>query len=37
LNGAQKVTFDVNNLAKGSYVVTVSSNGMTSTKNVVIK
>ncbi len=37
LNGSQYVSFDVSNLAKGSYVVNVSSNGVKSIKNIVIK
>lgn len=37
LNGAQTVEFAVSDLAKGSYIVTVSTNGLTRTQNVVIK
>jgi hypothetical protein len=36
-NGSQTVSFSTENIAKGSYIVTVSSNGTTTTKNVVIK
>lgn len=37
LNGSQSITLPVNNLAKGSYIVTISSNGLSTSKNVVIK
>jgi hypothetical protein len=37
LNGAQSIAFPVSNLAKGSYIVTISSNGVSTSKNVVIK
>lgn len=37
LNGAQSIAFPVSNLAKGSYIVTISTNGVTTSKNVVIK
>jgi hypothetical protein len=37
LNGAQTVEFPVSDLAKGSYIVTVTTNGLTKTQNVVIK
>ena len=37
LNGAQTVEFQVSDLAKGSYIVTVTTNGLTKTQNVVIK
>jgi hypothetical protein len=37
LNGTSTVTFPVADMAKGSYIVTVVSNGITTTKNVVIK
>lgn len=37
LNGVSTVTFPVADMAKGSYIVTVVSNGITTTKNVVIK
>ena len=35
--GTQTATFSTENVAKGSYIVTVTVNGMTTTKNVVIK
>ena len=37
LNGTQLVSFATANIASGSYIVTVSSNGTKTTKNVVIK
>lgn len=37
LNGTQVITFSTSTVAKGSYVVSITSNGMTSTKSVVIK
>jgi hypothetical protein len=37
LNGTQVVSFSTSTVAKGSYVVSITSNGMTSTKSVVIK
>lgn len=37
LNGSQSIALPVNNLAKGSYIVTISSNGLSTSKNVVIK
>jgi hypothetical protein len=37
LNGTQVVSFSTSTIAKGSYVVSITSNGMTSTKSVVIK
>jgi cold shock CspA family protein len=37
LSGAQTVEFEVSDLAKGSYIVTVTTNGLTKTQNVVIK
>lgn len=37
LNGTQVITFPTSTVAKGSYVVSITSNGMTSTKSVVIK
>lgn len=37
LNGAQTIAFPVSNLAKGSYIVTITSNGVSTSKNVVIK
>jgi hypothetical protein len=37
LNGSQSIALPVNNLAKGSYIVTISSNGVSTSKNVVIK
>ncbi len=36
-NGTQTIVFATDNVAKGSYIVTVRSNGATTTKNVVIK
>lgn len=37
VNGAQLATFSTENMAKGSYIVSISSNGFTSTKNVVVR
>jgi hypothetical protein len=37
LNGAQSIALPVSNLAKGSYIVTITSNGVSTSKNVVIK
>lgn len=37
LNGTQVISIPTTNVAKGSYVVSITSNGMTSTKSVVIK
>jgi hypothetical protein len=37
LNGSQTIAFPVSNLAKGSYIVTITSNGVSTSKNVVIK
>lgn len=37
LNGTQVVSFSTENVAKGSYIVTVIVDGLTTTKNVVIK
>jgi serine protease AprX len=37
LNGTQVVSFSTENVAKGSYIVTVTVEGLTTTKNVVIK
>lgn len=37
LSGSQTIAFPVNNLAKGSYIVTITSNGVATSKNVVIK
>jgi len=37
LNGTQVISIPTENVAKGSYVVSITSNGMTSTKSVVIK
>ena len=37
LNGTQLVTFSTENIASGSYIVTVASNGTKTTKNVVVK
>ena len=37
LNGTQVVTFSTGDVAAGSYIVTVASNGSQTTKNVVIK
>ena len=36
LNGTQVVSFSTENVAKGSYIVTVTVDGLTTTKNVVI-
>jgi hypothetical protein len=36
-NGSQTVTFATENIAKGSYLVTVTSNGVISTKTVIIR
>jgi hypothetical protein len=36
-SGSQTLTFGTENLAKGSYVVVVSSNGAKTTKHVVVK
>lgn len=37
LNGSQVVTFSTEDVASGSYIVTVATNGTKTTKNVVIK
>jgi hypothetical protein len=37
LNGSQVVTFSTEDVASGSYIVTVATNGSKTTKNVVIK
>lgn len=37
LSGSQSIALPVNELAKGSYIVTITSNGVTTSKNVVIK
>lgn len=37
LNGTQLVTFSTENVASGSYIVTVASNGTKTTKNVVVR
>lgn len=37
LSGTQTVEFPVSDLAKGSYIVKISTNGITATQNVVIK
>lgn len=37
LNGTQVVSFSTENLAKGSYIVTVTVDGLATTKNVVVK
>ena len=37
LNGTQVVTFSTGDVAAGSYIVTVASNGTQTTKNVVVK
>lgn len=37
LNGLQSIEIPVSDLAKGSYIVSISANGVTSTKNVVVK
>ncbi|MBM3452328.1 MAG: T9SS type A sorting domain-containing protein, partial [Bacteroidetes bacterium] len=36
-SGSQTLAFGTENLAKGSYVVAISSNGFKTTKHVVIK
>jgi hypothetical protein len=37
LSGAQDITLNVSDLSAGTYVVQITSNGVTSTKNIVIK
>lgn len=37
LSGTQLVTFSTENIAKGSYIVTIASNGLKRTKNVVVR
>ncbi|MBM3916861.1 MAG: T9SS type A sorting domain-containing protein [Sphingomonadales bacterium] len=37
LNGTQVVSFSTENVAKGSYIVSITVDGLTTTKNVVIK
>jgi hypothetical protein len=37
LVGSQLVSFSTEGIAKGSYIVTVTSNGATTTKNVVVR
>lgn len=37
LSGTQVVSFSTENVAKGSYIVSITANGFTSTKNVVVK
>jgi hypothetical protein len=37
LNGSQTIEIPVADFAKGSYIVTVTSNGVATTKNVIIK
>lgn len=37
LNGTQVISIPTENVAKGSYIVSITSNGLTSTKSVVIK
>jgi hypothetical protein len=37
LNGTQVVSFSTENVAKGSYIVSITVEGLTTTKNVVIK
>jgi hypothetical protein len=37
LNGTQVISIPTSTVAKGSYIVSITSNGMTSTKSVVIK
>ena len=37
LSGTQVVSFSTENVAKGSYIVSITANGFTSTKNVIIK
>jgi len=36
-NGTQVVSFSTENVAKGSYIVTIASNGLKRTKNVVVR
>ncbi|MBM3164325.1 MAG: T9SS type A sorting domain-containing protein [Bacteroidetes bacterium] len=36
-NGTQVVSFDTENMAKGSYIVRISSEGLSTTKNVVVR
>jgi hypothetical protein len=36
-NGTQTLTFETANISKGSYIVVISSNGLKTTKNVVVK
>ena len=37
VNGAQEVAFATENMAKGSYIVRIASNGFSATKNVVVR
>ena len=37
LSGTQVVSFSTENVAKGSYIVSITANGFTSTKNVIVK
>lgn len=37
VNGAQTAVFSTENMSKGSYIVSISSNGFTTTKNVVVR
>ena len=37
LNGSQSISLPASELAKGSYIVTITSNGVTTSKNVVIQ
>ena len=37
LNGSQSIEIPVSELAKGSYIVSISANGVTTTKSVVVK
>ncbi|MEN9303937.1 MAG: hypothetical protein RL264_2366 [Bacteroidota bacterium] len=37
LNGSQLVSFSTENMAKGSYIVSIKSNGYTTTRNVVVR
>ena len=37
LNGAQTLSIPVSEFAKGSYIVTISTNGVSTSQNVIIK
>ncbi len=36
-NGTQLISFSTESIAKGSYIVSIKSNGLTTTTNVVVK